>query len=282
MGEAGRDERGDPRMSRPDGWMPLWIGDYLADTMHLSGPEHGAYLLLLMHSWRSGPLPDDDRLLAAIARTDRAAWKEIGPTVRAFFQKTDAGLVQGRLERERENAEGNAERRSEAARTAATKRWQGNANAMRDASATHASRNARRNASRMPNAMRDECPTPSPSPEEDNPLTPAANAAGEPIASKPKNSRAHGTSPRQIAAVAAASAPPPPEPDHALWPRAKAAGVSQAEFRHWLAPLVHVEQIGGRPALIAPSKFHADHVRADFSHVLDGCEVRARPDAAHG
>jgi uncharacterized protein YdaU (DUF1376 family) len=141
-------------MSRPDGWMPLWIGDYLADTMHLTGPEHGAYLLLLMHSWRTGPLPDDDRQLAAIARTDRSEWKQMAKTIRAFFAATDAGLVQKRLEAERENAGRNAERRTEAARTAAAKRWEGNASRMRDACATHAERIAP--------GMREECPTPSP------------------------------------------------------------------------------------------------------------------------
>lgn len=76
-------------MSRSDTWMPLFIGDYLADTMHLSGPEHGAYLLLLMHSWRVGPLPDDDRQLATIARTEPAAWKRMAPTLRAFFAPAD-------------------------------------------------------------------------------------------------------------------------------------------------------------------------------------------------
>ena len=279
-------------MSRPDGWMPLWIGDYLADTMHLTGPEHGAYLLLLMHSWRTGPLPDDDRQLAAIARTDRATWqKEVGSTVRGFFTKTDAGLVQKRLEAERENAAGNAERRSEAARTAATKRWQGNADAIPAASATHARRNARRNASRMPDAMRDECPTPSPSPEEErSPLTPAANAAGEPDRSSignkpPRGTRASGTSPRQIAEAARAAAPPRPEPDHPLWPACRAKGVSARNFRHWIAPLIQVVAPDGRPVLIAPKPFHASFVRQEFAVALEHAlgqpfEIRATPDAA--
>ena len=53
-------------MSRP--WMPLYIADYLADTAHLRAPESGAYLHLIMHYWRRGSLPDNDRQLATIAK----------------------------------------------------------------------------------------------------------------------------------------------------------------------------------------------------------------------
>jgi uncharacterized protein YdaU (DUF1376 family) len=150
-------------VSKSGVWMPLYLGDYLADTMHLSGPDHGAYLLLLMHSWRNGPLPDDDRKLAAIARTDIKAWRAgIGETVRAFFTVTGAGLVQGRLERERVLAAEHAERRQGAARKAASARWQSDSEG-----------NAQRNASRMPDALPDECPTPSPSQKKEHPSQPS-------------------------------------------------------------------------------------------------------------
>lgn len=99
--------------------MPLYIGDYLADTMHLSGPEHGAYLLLLMHEWRTGPLPDDDRQLANIARTDPAAWSAMAPTVRAFFVAAEGRLTQLRLERERARALGVVEQRRAAGKRSA-------------------------------------------------------------------------------------------------------------------------------------------------------------------
>lgn len=39
---------------RIDIWMPLYIGDYLADTIDLTNAEHGAYLRSIMMYWRKG------------------------------------------------------------------------------------------------------------------------------------------------------------------------------------------------------------------------------------
>lgn len=102
--------------------MPLYIGDYLADTMHLSGPEHGAYLLLIMHYWRNGPLPDDDRALATIARTERKDWAAMAPTIRAFFRLEEGRLRHKRVDHELGTATAHVEQRRAAGRASAEAR----------------------------------------------------------------------------------------------------------------------------------------------------------------
>lgn len=70
---------------KTDLWMPLYVGDYLADTGHLTTAQHGAYLLLLMHYWRKRELPDDDKQLAAIAKLPLRIWLDMKETIQAFF-----------------------------------------------------------------------------------------------------------------------------------------------------------------------------------------------------
>lgn len=66
-------------------FLPLYIGDYLADTGHLSTTQHGAYLLLMMHYWRVGDLPDDDKQLASITKLPARVWLDCRETLQAFF-----------------------------------------------------------------------------------------------------------------------------------------------------------------------------------------------------
>ncbi len=70
-------------MNRP--WMPLYVGDYLGDTGHLTTAQHGAYLLLMMHYWRKGELPDDDRQLSKITKLPLRTWCEYRTTLQDFF-----------------------------------------------------------------------------------------------------------------------------------------------------------------------------------------------------
>jgi uncharacterized protein YdaU (DUF1376 family) len=110
-------------MSVNDTWMPLYLGDYLADTMHLNAAQHGAYLLLLMHYWRNGPLPDDDAQLAAIARCDARLWKTVGPVVRGFFRPNNGVLHQKRMDQERARAGSKFEAKSTAGTAGANGKW---------------------------------------------------------------------------------------------------------------------------------------------------------------
>ncbi|HGG7274783.1 TPA: DUF1376 domain-containing protein [Escherichia coli] len=65
-------------------YMQLYIADYLADTMHLSAEEHGAYLLLMFNYWQTGkPIPKNR--LAKIARLTNERWADVEPSLQEFF-----------------------------------------------------------------------------------------------------------------------------------------------------------------------------------------------------
>lgn len=86
---------------RPDSWMPWYIGDYLADTMHLRTEGHGAYLLLIGAYWvRGGPLPDDDDQLAAITRMDDRGWKRMRKMLQPYFRIADGLWHHKRIDKE--------------------------------------------------------------------------------------------------------------------------------------------------------------------------------------
>lgn len=71
-------------------WMPLYTGDYRRDTMHLSLTEHGAYLLLIMHYWDTGPLPADPVRLARILGIPVKQFTPLWETLRDFFTEANA------------------------------------------------------------------------------------------------------------------------------------------------------------------------------------------------
>lgn len=72
--------------------MPIYWGDYLADTGHLNAEQHGAYLLLIAHYWQTGkPLPDDKQLLMQICKVFSAEnFEKIWSVLRNFFRFSEA------------------------------------------------------------------------------------------------------------------------------------------------------------------------------------------------
>ena len=85
-------------MNRP--WMPLYVADYLNDTVHLTTAEHGAYLLLLMYYWTHGGLPDDENAIRRITKMSKPNWKRCGKTVLDFFPCVSDSRHNSRADRE--------------------------------------------------------------------------------------------------------------------------------------------------------------------------------------
>ena len=93
--------------------MPLYVGDYLADTRHLTTEQHGAYLLLIMHYWQHGGLPTDDAALMQICgiggRGKIFKWRSICLAIASFFQQP--GWHHKRIDAELQKSENIREKR---------------------------------------------------------------------------------------------------------------------------------------------------------------------------
>lgn len=88
-------------------YLQLYVTDYLADTMHLSTEEHGAYLLLIMHYWRRGePLDPVNGRLDTVTRLSPSSWRLVATALSEFFEINDEGLwVHPRIERDLANSD---------------------------------------------------------------------------------------------------------------------------------------------------------------------------------
>ena len=100
-------------------YMQLYVADYLADTMHLSVDQHGAYMLLIMNYWQTGkPLPDVDQRLQCVCMTSAEHWQEIRPALEEFFVIEDGYWHHNRIDADLEKVLS----KSDSARRAAKKR----------------------------------------------------------------------------------------------------------------------------------------------------------------
>jgi hypothetical protein len=76
-------------MAQYDHWIPLNVGDYLADTMHLTTIQHGIYVKWIMHYWKRRELPWELRQLAQIAGLTVDKLRRCGGPVLALFTDPD-------------------------------------------------------------------------------------------------------------------------------------------------------------------------------------------------
>lgn len=148
-------------MAKADIWMPLYIGDYLADTTRLTTEQHGAYFLLIIDYWRNGPPPNDDEILQNITKMSAKDWARIRTAVMKFFILENGQWTHSRIERELSEAAASKHKSEEKAKKAAEARW-GKAHLEHDL--FNASSNAQSNAPSTAQAMHEQCPLPSPSP----------------------------------------------------------------------------------------------------------------------
>lgn len=99
----------------------------------MSLEQRGAYDEMLCVSWQIGPLPDDPELLAKLIKVDKKTFKRVWKEpLKGCWEKTDSGLINERLEKEREWAKSKIVKAKKAARH----RWDG-ANSNTDALQTH-------------------------------------------------------------------------------------------------------------------------------------------------
>lgn len=139
-------------MAKADIWMPLFIGDYLADTSRLTTEQHGAYLLLIMDYWRNGPPPDNVQVLSQITRLSPDSWSMTQAMLKQFFRIEDGCWRHKRIDEELILAKTNKEAAQKKAKVAADARW--------GKERKHTSSDA----PSINQAMLEECPSPSPSP----------------------------------------------------------------------------------------------------------------------
>ncbi len=99
-------------------WGAFYWGDYIADTGHLTLAQHGAYLLLMAHYYRTRrPLPANAPVLHRVCRcttdADRCA---VDVVLEEFFTLDGDFYRQHRIDRELAKAVDISEKRSVAAR----------------------------------------------------------------------------------------------------------------------------------------------------------------------
>lgn len=112
---------------KTDIWMPLYIKDLLADTLHLNTRQFGAYMFLLCHYWEKGLL--QACYMQTISRLSDGDFGQDKQILMQFFSEKEGLLINKRLEEELIKSRENKEKYSNRARHAAQKRYSAKSNA---------------------------------------------------------------------------------------------------------------------------------------------------------
>ncbi len=171
-----------------DIFIPIYIGDYLADTQDLTAEEHGAYLLILFTMWRTRVPVLFDRL-AWVAKVDPARWAAVWGSIGRFFEVSAGMVTQLRLMRELDAALEKKRRKSDAGTKSGANRRR--AKDEQNANRTNADGPTKRE------------PSPSPSKDPDPPPSPLGSV------SVPDRAHAHSINGAGVAPFRAARMPMP-------------------------------------------------------------------------
>lgn len=104
-------------------WMPLFIGDFLRDTMGMTNEKIGALVLLYIRYWTNGPLKDDDEALSRIVRVKLDEWLMIKEEIMSFFELEGEHWTHHHLEEQYQRWSATHAKKSEAGKKGAAARY---------------------------------------------------------------------------------------------------------------------------------------------------------------
>lgn len=105
--------------------MPFYPRDYIAGTRGMTPAERGVYFDLLCLEWDAGgPLPKELTRLAAMVGVSNKRFRSLWRSIKNKFEHVPTGIINARLEDERNKALKRYAKTSEKASNAAVARWQ--------------------------------------------------------------------------------------------------------------------------------------------------------------
>ena len=123
--------------TRVDVYLPLYVRDFLTSTIGWTAEERGHYLTLLMIQWDRGALPAEANDLERLSPGVCQCWSILAGK---FPVCEDGTRRNAKLEEHRTRCVEIREKRSQAAKSAASGRWSGDASRIANASQTHSKR----------------------------------------------------------------------------------------------------------------------------------------------